>query len=80
MEARDFINGLTAAGLTQSDIAERTGIPQPTISKVARGEVADVLSRNYRKLQALHAEVIAPSPAAAAQAIPHASEELRDAA
>lgn len=62
MEARDFINDLTASGLTQSDIADRTGIPQPTISKVARGDVADVLSRNYRKLQALHAEVIRGAP------------------
>lgn len=58
MEARDFVEALRGAGLTQVQIAERTGIPQPTISKVERGDVADVLSRNYRKLQALHAEVI----------------------
>lgn len=57
MEARDFVEALIGKGLTQSDIAERTGIPQPSISKVARGEVDDVLSRNYRKLQTLHAEV-----------------------
>ena len=57
MEARDFIAALIGRGLTQSDIADRTGIPQPTISKVARGEVADVMSRNYRKLQTLHSKV-----------------------
>lgn len=57
MEARDFIEVLVRAGLTQVEIAARSGIPQPTISKVARGEVADVLSRNYRRLQALHDEV-----------------------
>lgn len=57
MEAKDFIAALVAHGLTQSQIADRTGIPQPTLSKVVRGEVADVMSRNYRKLQALHAEV-----------------------
>lgn len=56
MEARDFIGALLGAGMTQVEIAERTGIPQPTISKVARGDVKDVLSQNYRKLQALHAE------------------------
>ena len=65
MEARDFIAALSERGLTQQQIADRTGIPQPTISKVARGDVADVLSRNYRKLQALHEEVcvaLAPPP------------------
>lgn len=58
MEARDYVKALMEAGLTQSAIAERTGVPQPTISKVMRGEVADVMSRNYRKLQALHGEVV----------------------
>ena len=61
MEARDYIEALIAMGLTQVEIAARTGIPQPTISKVARGDVADVLSRNYRKLQGLHAEVLSLS-------------------
>ncbi len=58
MEARDFVAALVAHGLTQQQIAEKTGVPQPTVSKVLRGEVADVMSRNYRKLQALHAEVL----------------------
>ena len=57
MEAREFIAALMATHMTQSEIAERTGIPQPSISKVARGEVDDMLSRNYRKLQALYEEV-----------------------
>lgn len=65
MEAKDFVAGLIGSGLTQSQIAERTGIPQPTLSKVLRGDVADVLSRNYRKLQALHAEVVGSEPAKA---------------
>lgn len=67
MEARDIVKALLETGLTQSEIAEKTGIPQPTISKVFRGEVADVLSRNYRKLQELHNEVLAdlPQPAQA---------------
>jgi len=58
MEARDFVTDLIARGMSQQQIATRSGIPQPTISKVFRGDVADVLSRNYRKLQALHAEVV----------------------
>lgn len=56
MEAKDFVVALVGAGLTQSVIAEKTGIPQPTISKIARGGVDDVMSRNYRKLQALYDE------------------------
>jgi transcriptional regulator with XRE-family HTH domain len=63
MEAQDYVKQLLAAGLTQTVIAERSGIPQPTISKIARGDVTDVMSRNYRKLQALHAVACAPSPA-----------------
>jgi transcriptional regulator with XRE-family HTH domain len=58
MEAKDYVAALVAHGMTQSQIAERTGIQQPTLSKVLRGDVGDVLSRNYRKLQALHDEVI----------------------
>ncbi len=64
MEAKDFISDLRRWGLTQKQIEERTGIPQPTISKVALGKVEDVLSRSYRKLQALHAEVKAQQPPA----------------
>lgn len=59
MEAKDYVNALIAAGLNQVQIAERSGIPQPTISKVYRGDVDDVLSRNYRRLQDLHSAVMA---------------------
>jgi transcriptional regulator with XRE-family HTH domain len=67
MEARDYVSDLLHRGWTQFQIAQRTGIPQPTISKVVRGATKDVLSQNYRKLQALHAEVLtAKLPDAAA--------------
>lgn len=56
MEAQDYVKALLEAGLTQVEIAKKTGIPQPTISKVYRGDVADVLSRNYRKLRDLYEE------------------------
>jgi len=58
MEAKDYVLAIREHGLTQDQIAEKTGIPQPTISKIARGDVADVMSRNYRALQALHNELI----------------------
>ena len=53
MEAKDYVIELQEKGLTQTQIAEATGIPQPTISKILRGEVADVMSKSYRALQAL---------------------------
>lgn len=56
MEARDFVVDLIGAGMTQSQIAERIGVQQATISKIARGDVRDVMSRSYRKLADLHAE------------------------
>lgn len=66
MEARDFVRELISSGMTQVEIAKRTGIPQPTISKVVRGDVADVLSRTYRTLERLHREVVRPSDTVAA--------------
>lgn len=66
MEARDLVLAIRAHGLTQAQIAERTGVPQPTISKIERGEVADVMSRNYRALQSLHDTLAAPEPEARA--------------
>lgn len=67
MEAKDYVLAIRSHGLTQDQVAEKTGIPQPTISKIERGEVADVMSRNYRALQALHAQLLAKTPATAAQ-------------
>ena len=57
MEARDYVAAIRVYGLTQAQIADRTGIPQPTVSKIERGDVADVMSRNYRALQTLLAEL-----------------------
>jgi len=74
MEARDFVEGLVGAGLTQTQIADRCGIPQPTISKVARGDVKDVLSANYRRLQALYCEVMGFPPPAPLPSPPAAND------
>jgi transcriptional regulator with XRE-family HTH domain len=54
MEAKDYLQAIRERGLTQAQIADRTGIPQPTISKIERGDVSDVMSKSYRALQALH--------------------------
>ncbi len=70
MEAIDYVLAIRSRGLTQAQVAERTGIPQPTISKIERGDVLDVMSRNYRALQALHEDLLAadPKPEPAAKA------------
>lgn len=53
MEAQEIVKALIDRPMTQMQIAERTGIPQPTLSKILRGDVEDVMSRSYRKLAAL---------------------------
>lgn len=68
MEAQDFVAALVKKGMTQQQIAAETEIPQPTLSKVLRGDVKDVLSRNYRKLKALYEDRIGPVADGAADA------------
>lgn len=58
MEAKDYVLAIRAFGLTQTEVAEKTGIPQPTLSKIERGDVKDVMSKNYRALQALHSDLV----------------------
>lgn len=60
MEARDYVLALKGMNLTQVQISEGTGIPQPTISKIERGEVDDVMSKSYRAIQAFFHQKTAP--------------------
>lgn len=53
MEAKEIIDVLIGSGMTQERIAKATGIGQPTISKIVRGQVDDVSSRRYRALLSL---------------------------
>lgn len=58
MEAKDYLHIIRVNHkLTQEQVATRTGIPQPTISKIERGDVSDVMSKTYRALQFLHDEL-----------------------
>lgn len=75
MEARDFVQALTDWKFTQAQIEERTGIPQPTISKIARGAVDDVLSRNYRSLEAMYREEAAKRTAEGTEGQDTATEQ-----
>lgn len=58
MEPRELIQALIAKGLTQVQIGDRIDIGQAGVSKLARGAVCDINSRSYRRLQALHTEVV----------------------
>lgn len=64
----DIIKALRAAKLSQTEIARRTGIPQPRLSRWESGETPDAAD-DALKLHALHAEVCgaANSTSAAAQ-------------
>lgn len=67
MKPRELVLALRAMGLTQKQIQERTGIPQPTISKIGLGRVGDVMSRHYVALLAAYEqrareEAIQPAP------------------
>lgn len=73
MEPKDYLSAIRSTGMTQAEIAAETGIPQPTISKIERGEVSDVMSRNYRALQTLHKKLAKkrrPAVATAATPVP----------
>jgi predicted transcriptional regulator len=67
MEAKDYIEAIRTYGLTQVQISQKTGIPQSTISKIERGDVQDVMSRNYRALQTLLGELASPQQAVQAE-------------
>ena len=59
MIARDYLKAIRDTGVTQAEVSEKTGIPQPTISKIERGESRDVLSKNFLALQRLHDSMFA---------------------
>lgn len=61
MEAKDYLRAIRATGLTQVQVSEKTGIQQSTISKIERGDIEDVLSKNYRALQDLYKQVVPAS-------------------
>ena len=70
MKARELVQALRAMGLTQKQIQERTGIPQPTVSKIGLGRVRDVMSRHYLALLTAYehqvkVQAAAPEPAPA---------------
>lgn len=57
----EILRGLLAAGLSQTEIARRTGIPQPRLSRWAAGEVPASADDVLRLVQ-LHGELAVTAP------------------
>lgn len=54
---QELILAIRAHGLTQAEVASRTGITQSTISKIERIDDRELRSGNYLALLALHDEL-----------------------
>ena len=65
MDAKQLVDALTAKGLTQKQIVERSGVPQATISKISTSRVGDVMSKTYLALFDVYQEVIGKKKARA---------------
>jgi len=68
MKPVELVQALRAMGLTQKQIQERTGIPQPTVSKIGLGRVRDVMSRHYVALLTAYEQQVKAEASGAAQA------------
>jgi transcriptional regulator with XRE-family HTH domain len=86
----DLIRSMRATGMSQTEIARRTGIPQPRISRWEAGGAPESADDALR-LKALHDEIVGPEVVEAistegppemraARAVQVAAEGLRDAA
>jgi predicted transcriptional regulator len=68
MKPRELVLALRAMGLTQKQIQQKTGIPQPTVSKIGLGRVRDVMSRHYVALLGAYEQQMKEQAAAQAPA------------
>lgn len=64
MKPQELVLALRAMGLTQKQIQKRTGIPQPTISKIGRYGERDVMLRTYDALLAAYEQQLKEGPVA----------------
>ncbi|NYT76626.1 helix-turn-helix transcriptional regulator [Alcaligenaceae bacterium] len=60
--ATDILMGLRAAGLTQSEIARLTGIPQPRISRWVNGNPAAGANDALRLVELYESVTATPHP------------------
>jgi transcriptional regulator with XRE-family HTH domain len=61
LTAAAMVLDLLESGHTQHEIAAVCDVHQTTISKIARGDTADMLGRAYAALTALHASSFKPT-------------------
>ena len=53
--AREVVSLRTALGISQSELATRTGVPQPELSRIERGRSVPTVARGQRILAGLGA-------------------------
>ncbi|AQS50746.1 hypothetical protein PAEH1_02770 [Paenalcaligenes hominis] len=57
--SKELAEEIIAAGMTQTEIAERVGATQATVSKLVRGGIADISYAIGKRLELLHKEKVA---------------------
>ncbi|MGY6129133.1 helix-turn-helix domain-containing protein (plasmid) [Paraburkholderia strydomiana] len=67
MDARQLVVSIRKQGLTQEQIAERTGLSQGAVSHIETGRRKNVFATTKESLEKLHTELVASAaPAEAA--------------
>lgn len=56
-----IVEEICASGLTEQQIAEKTGVSQPTINRLRRGQTSDPKSSVADALRDLHRERLTPT-------------------
>lgn len=54
--SRDLAKKIIALGMTQTEIAERVGSTQATVSKLIRGGISDISYATGKRMEALYEE------------------------
>jgi len=57
--SKELAEEIIAAGVTQTEIAERVGATQATVSKLVRGGIADISYAIGKRLELLYKEKVA---------------------
>lgn len=59
MTAHELLLFLTSSGLTQTQIAEESGVFQPVISRIVTGKQKDLSFKDGKKIEALYHKRVA---------------------
>ena len=57
MDTQNKLNKIISTGLTQKEISEKTGVSQPTVSRIARGIHIDIKASTDNSISALYTDI-----------------------